>query len=545
MKVALLAVVSVLLLSAQSVAEKAEIDVDATAQQAEVQTKEPVQSKKEKVDDKPGSATLEAIDGELLETEALIAAQEKKVNLLQVLRREYLSGKRGGVSLGKSLAELEAASLKFASPGAGAIGSAVESTDFLVPRVAVNTSDITALSVLEFKTKNSKDAKNSKARRAPASMNVIVTGHKDGSLIFYDSLSGEEIHTEKAELVGKNAYVTSIAFEGADSPFLVVGGSDGSFAILRISLWRDDLVIAGKAPQGTPDPDHIEGETDDDGKPIRKRVIPFEPPVAEAPSGYAMVIRLASTQDPTGDDSGTDGSKAILAVEIYSRQRKKLVIAGSANGNIYVHQVNGTHLKTFETSGPVVSLRRSGAMLAYNAGANVNFILLSRLTESGTVCQGAMSVVTGLLFDTISSSVLYAATASGDVFVFNTKYKASEQQRGGSTTCRMTHTIRANEPMAEGEESPFAIPLVGLKGYTVVGTHGTTPSITVHNVTTVPSHSRHQFLFDVDASPQDVDASPQAERVFVQAAGVMGRGGIPIVVVASSSGAGTMTVYER
>jgi hypothetical protein len=38
--------------------------------------------------------SLEAIDQELLETEDAIGLQQKKVALLQVLRREYLSGRR-------------------------------------------------------------------------------------------------------------------------------------------------------------------------------------------------------------------------------------------------------------------------------------------------------------------------------------------------------------------------------------------------------------------------------------------------------------------
>ena len=80
-----------------SVASAAEVDVDASAQQQVVS--DGGNAKAGKADSAKGqggqkASTLEAIDQELLETESLIAAQEKKVNMLQVLRREYLSGKR-------------------------------------------------------------------------------------------------------------------------------------------------------------------------------------------------------------------------------------------------------------------------------------------------------------------------------------------------------------------------------------------------------------------------------------------------------------------
>jgi WD40 repeat protein len=376
------------------------------------------------------------------------------------------------VSLGKSLAELEAASLRYANPALGGAAEA-NAADFLVPRAAINTTSITALSVLAFKTRAA-EKKGGKARRAPSHMNVIVTGGKDGVLTFYDSVSGDLIHEEKVVLNSNDAYVTSIAFEGAESPFLVVGGNDGSFAILRISLWRDEVIVAGKAPAPSPDPDH-EPSTDDEGKELKQKMIRFMPPVSEAPSGYAVVIRAASIQTPGAESDSATGSKDILSLEVYSRARKKLVIAGSADGHVYVYQVNGTHLKTFDAPGKVRTMKRSGAMLAYNAGSNVHFILLSRLQESATVCQGAMSSVTGLLFDTLSSSTLYAATSSGDVFVFNTKYKSTDQQRGGSTSCKLIHTIRSSTPNDDGDdgddgdESKPEIPMVGLRGYTVLG----------------------------------------------------------------------------
>jgi hypothetical protein len=94
MKAVLVALV-LLLATEHCSAKKVEVDVDGGAQQQEVKpTKVTTKAANTEKPADSGSASLEAIDGELLETEALIAAQEKKVNLLQVLRREYLSGKR-------------------------------------------------------------------------------------------------------------------------------------------------------------------------------------------------------------------------------------------------------------------------------------------------------------------------------------------------------------------------------------------------------------------------------------------------------------------
>ena len=86
------------------------------------------------------------------------------------------------------------------------------------------------------------------------------------------------------------AFPTSIAFEGSDSPFLVVGGSDGSFAVVRISLWRDEAIVAGKAPPPVPDPDFVPG-TDDEGNDLKAKMVAPSPPATEAESGYAIILR--------------------------------------------------------------------------------------------------------------------------------------------------------------------------------------------------------------------------------------------------------------
>ena len=76
---------------------QAAIDIDAqgqmsdTAAEAKATPEKNVEPKETTESQEP---TLEAIDQELLETEDLIAGQQKKVALLQVLRREYLSGQR-------------------------------------------------------------------------------------------------------------------------------------------------------------------------------------------------------------------------------------------------------------------------------------------------------------------------------------------------------------------------------------------------------------------------------------------------------------------
>lgn len=290
----------------------------------------------------------------------------------------------------------------------------------------------------------------------------------------------------------------------------------------------------------------------------------------ESPEARAARKEREDAEDATGLPTG-DGVVA-TSVLTYHFRSKELVVVGTSDGCIGTFTRNGTLLSAWyshvarkhrddlhasagdaaaaaaalETAGvtdglSVSSMTRTGAMVAFSIGRRIEFVSLASTDQAkaqlDVVCVGVVSPITSLAYDTMSTALLWASTAAGDMLVFNTKFQAAAMAASSrqEMTCRLQHNIasRAASSLERG-----AIRTV--KGY-AIALAGTT--LSVINATGI-ADSSIEYAFDKPMTGEFGNHSGAGQRAIVATAAVGPRTGAASLLAMSEEGGGKVILYE-
>ena len=214
-----------------------------------------------------------------------------------------------------------------------------------------------------------------------------------------------------------------------------------------------------------------------------------------------------------GGDGGQGGAGfAPSRLWTYALRRTATVVVGGQDGGLRVYRRNGTLDATFRVAAadagglgcagdgcgggkagaartatgvpanakpaglggglargrPVTAMAQNGPTLAFAQGGDVAFVSLSRRVLLPTTCEGTTARVTGLAYDRLAPSLLYAATDDGTVLVFHTRYRRPGAAGGvASPRCRLLHRIATRAHVAGGADGVRTVsrtPLLRMTG---------------------------------------------------------------------------------
>lgn len=221
---------------------------------------------------------------------------------------------------------------------------------------------------------------------------------------------------------------------------------------------------------------------------------------AETPASLVLDVAMQIPVVEFADDASARRAAPappIVSVEVYTRRRKTLLLITDARGTLFTVARNGTVQRKLDLGSPASATARSGTIIAV---ATTNALVLVDLAKGGstlTACEswqvgapagdGSFGEITSLAFDLELPQLLYAATGSGEVLVFNTRTRtrpsaersAMPQDGGASSACRLVERLRGHQPSA--------LALAAVRGYLL----SASPSLLVaHNVSGLYSRSK-------------------------------------------------------
>ena len=127
------------------------------------------------------------------------------------------------------------------------------------------------------------------------------------------------------------------------------------------------------------------------------------------------------------------------------------------------HARNGTLARTLDLGAVQTSnTAKSGASAALGIGSDIVFVSASKAEKIIQRCTGlAGTTVVSLAYDVLTPSFLIAGLDSGDVLVFNTKWRPGGEQAGpGKSQCKL---VNKTPKSINGDSSTDSI--LALKGY--------------------------------------------------------------------------------
>ena len=216
----------------------------------------------------------------------------------------------------------------------------------------------------------------------------------------------------------------------------------------------------------------IPGEFNDNGSPKRKRP---DPPKEKNKNGYALVIRLENVGSLPEECTSEKNLPGVRSLAFYSPRgtsgNNRKLLCGDDTGNLRLyHARNGTIAKTLDLGAPQSSnIAKTGASAAIGVGPDVVFLSASRADNIVQRCNGlAGTSVVSLAYDVLSPSYLVAGLDSGDVLVFNTKFRQpGESGKAARAMCKLVYKT----PKSINGESPTDS-ILALKGYFVSSSRG-------------------------------------------------------------------------
>ena len=149
-------------------------------------------------------------------------------------------------------------------------------------------------------------------------------------------------------------------------------------------------------------------------------------------NGLALVIHLESIADPSPSCLQDEKSPSVLSIIIHAPRgtaaTSRRVIVSDSSGDLRVYAAkNGTLISTMQLDKPQTShsMAKTGNVLAIGTGPDVSFVHASRADKVLSNCMGIVDTnIVSLAYDALIPSFLFAGLDSGEVIVFNTKYRA-------------------------------------------------------------------------------------------------------------------------
>mmetsp|Transcript_53561 Transcript_53561/g.68750 ORF Transcript_53561/g.68750 Transcript_53561/m.68750 type:complete len:696 (-) Transcript_53561:227-2314(-) len=449
---------------------------------------------------------LELIDKELEELDSLISLGRRKVELLGNMRKHVASGKKLPASvdmsnLEKTLSNVETRQRQPyisnagnpSSPSASNSYSSPNSNDLLMVKADLRfNSTIVASAVMPFKSRATQ-RKAGTATAAGSYVSVLAMCDAEGQLMIMDADSGTLLHSVHVAS-SSGDYVSKISFDagsGNEPAVVAVGTREGQVSLFVLTLWSNDMIIAGKKPRV---------KKDEDGEPLPNQDIPT-PPAVTSDSGLGVDLKPISTfhvttlertaaaavlmnaREKSGQDDGSEielpppkpntGPVGVTALLIYSvrggdmGENRRMVAVGDGSGCLFAVTVNGTLMRNATVrAGYARDIKKQGNTLAVSEDLGVSFLSLTRFAFTSSYCKGGAHPAVSLAVDVLSPGMIYVAFAGGEVVLYNSKAKGTSSK--GAMMCSKVQKLNTAAMTSPGASSVHTV-----RGYVVVGSLNT------------------------------------------------------------------------
>ena len=153
--------------------------------------------------------------------------------------------------------------------------------------------------------------------------------------------------------------------------------------------------------------------------------------------------------------------------------RSRLLLIGNTNGDVGVFRRNGStyyDLKFELGAKAVPALAGSRAFIAASKGKSIAFLNIGRQTIMKHECHAALADISSIVFDSLNSQILYAASVDGEIFAFNTRARSKHS----GLVCKLMYKLQSN--------SSYAASLYARKGFLLATSNNV---MTVYNTSNV------------------------------------------------------------
>ena len=324
---------------------------------------------------------------------------------------------------------------------------------------------------------------------------AVVAADAYNTIHVYDTNGRELIVAQSAH--ADDAKISAIAVGGGRTPFVAAAATDGAILFYNVTL----------------------------------------PASGGAATGTLGSLTLAATVRPTNEmavarsGSSIGISKAIRSLSLFSGGGAEMVLSADASGLIRAFSRTGDERFNLSAGAPVTAMaaRTGSAQLAVATETHLQIFDPTRLDKAPVVCEGSASAaadasadasaaadasttqnLVSLVWEPQQPQLLYAASAKGETFVFNTRMRSKVEIPGAEVEpkvpafkCQLLHTLPAT--------SELPLSLANLKGY-LVGASAHAMSVT--NVTALYRRSKEgaSALFSVplEEAAEAAEVTPKA-----------------------------------
>ena len=428
------------------------------------------ETKQELTTSEDESEVVKALDMELAAVEQLIAAQQKRLEILASLRRlaaQGISVKRNTTTCGDL--RVLSADLGCDAKSPSKDGGPFE--DVARELFEMHVPDVSAVAVLTFRVRTYPQRRKRSFASRPVTqvVNVVAVGFRNRTFALVDAVGGILWRDDTLP----NA-PTHFAVDGGLEDLGLAVACGPTVVFFDVALYRDGRLQAGRrwGPRNN-------GTGTLLGYSMTLR--PLQDPVTIG--NDATAIGLLTSRRPAS--SAFDPSNA---THLAKYLRQSFVIVGRETGNLdLVHRGNGSTVKSLALDGSIQGIAKAGSSIIVGHGSKVSYVSPHKWSST-YACDGGPSQVVRA-FAPQDGGLLYVAYDDGHVLLF--RPKTSKDTR----SCRVLHQVLP--PSA----APSSV-VTTSRGFIATASYGS--RVTVHNTS---SHSATSKLFD----------EPNATRFFFTA----------------------------
>ena len=360
------------------------------------------------------------IDLEIKTLEKLVAAEKRKLQLLEASRKKSLKGERLALDRANSRS-FEGELKKFG--------------EYLVPRNEIKTNySVMEVQLMSFKVKERiRNNKKASANMSPKidAISLLAAIDVNGILHIYDASSnGAILGSVQEELasmdLGHNGSISVLGYEGSDAAFPIIASAatDGSVHMTCLEILKDGYLITGSRGFSTSN--------------IRQKTNLTLP---VSPNGISVVAAVCSTynindikmiRSPVAEKTTSNHSSELKSVKqdenstrtpfvtslvLTSRGASMAshhIYAGDSNGFLHNHNAKGEYVSSAAVydQKPLVDMVRIGAYMVVAARNILQIVNLNTMTVVST-CSGAKEPIVQVALDLTTPSNVIVKLASG------------------------------------------------------------------------------------------------------------------------------------
>jgi len=320
--------------------------------------------------------------------------------------------------------------------------------------------------------------------------------------------------------------IVGLALGSRDDPFVASATSDGQIRIHNLTLPRllSRAAAAASALAGSSD-------------------------VAEVPASLSLDVALRIPS--SGDDASSSLRKRALPAQIisldsYTKDRRTQLLAIDAQGTVFTIARDGSVRKKVALGGAATATARNGAVIAVATRGALLLVDISKPVAKPTACEASallgsvspgsselhsgLGEITSLAWDLELPQLLYAATSSGEILLFNTRTRTRSRQAEPSASranaaasrpgpaCRLVERLRGHQPST--------LSIAAVRGYLL----SASPSLlAAHNVSGLYARAK--------LAPEAVYGKPLGKHT-------RSSGGAAVLIAASPAAASPLSSFS-